>query len=597
MLKTFDITLDLQKPTKFSAFTVSQGDLNSVVLNITLMKGNQPINLQDSTVRIAIEKPSKNTIFKDCEIINAEEGICSVKLDTQATIEAGTYASEIYIYDGDIVSVTGSFTYFSKKTVMNDNAVVSTNDWQAINQAINNAQTILDQAMNYIPLTEVNHEILWKVQTAGKEAVYSTPIVTTLSTGVKVVVYTSWDWFVYCRNAETGELLWRYATAAPCYGRCQAEDVDGDGKVEIIAASHDGYVYCFDEQGNRKWTFANAYIRDGIGTVTSSTVTSITDTTKQWVTNEFIRGAQGINASVEITSGTMQGQKFEIKEAVGNTITFFASTGTTIPVGSTYKVNNRYESDPYYQHAGTLNKENNKWFLYVTGFDGQIAKLDASNGSLIWKYSTLESIEPFPYIIDINNDGVEEVLVNALDKHTYCLNSQTGEVIWKTQFEDSNDSFIEVHDIDGDGILEVLISSRDNRVHVLNGLDGTIKASTRDTGGDIDCRPLALGNTFYCGSDSANIFAYDTEGEVVWGYKTTDSTNTSMVLGILNGSNLLIQGDQSGALHILTPEGKVVKVLYLRGGIEGTPFIENNNDHILLYVPTIEGWFYKIKLQ
>jgi len=196
----------------------------------------------------------------------------------------------------------------------------------------------------------------------------------------------------------------------------------------------------------------------------------------------------------------------------------------------------------------------------------------------------------------LNNDGTVEVLVSSLDSYVYCLNSQTGSVIWKTKLDDGNDAFIEVHDIDGDGNLEALISSRDNRVHILNCVDGSVKAFTRDSGGDIDCKPLALGNEFYCGSDSGTICGYDSEGEAVWGYKANAATNTSMVLGTLNGTNLLIQGDQSGALHVLTEDGKVVKVLYLRGGIEGTPYIENNDDHINLYITTVEGWTYLIKL-
>lgn len=114
-------------------------------------------------------------------------------------------------------------------------------------QLINNSNFLVD--------TVLNNEILWKTQSYGTEPIYSSPIIVIFSIGIKVLIYTSWDWYIYCRNAETGDLIWRYATNAPCYGRCQAQDVNNDGKIEVIGSSHDGNIYCLSETGVLLWSF------------------------------------------------------------------------------------------------------------------------------------------------------------------------------------------------------------------------------------------------------------------------------------------------------------------------------------------------------
>jgi outer membrane protein assembly factor BamB len=448
-----------------------------------------------------------------------------------------------------------------------------------------------------ISTINLNSEILWKNKNTG-EPIYSSVITKTLSTGVKALIYTSWDWYIYCRNANTGELIWRYATGGVCYGRCQAEDVNNDGKIEIFGASHDGNVYCLDESGNKLWSFKNLYDREGTGTISSAGSYYLTDTTKNWVTNSFQRGTQGLNASVSITSGTGSGQTLEISSVESNKLWFYDNWTTVPDSTSKYKIIPRYTSDINYQHAGTLIEEDTVYYLYVTGFDGQLVKIKASDGRLIWKYSVKESIEPYPTILDINNDGEYEVLISCLDKHVYCLKADDGSVVWSTAMNEGCDAFINVKDIDNDGTLEVLISCRDNRVYVLNGSTGAIESYTRDTGGDIDNRPFTHPSLdgFVCGSDSGFIYGYDSNCECLWGYKANDSTNTSMVGSVLNSNLILIQGDQSGALHFLDKDGKPIKVMYLRGGIEGTPYVEIGNGFFILYVTTIEGWVYAIKI-
>lgn len=65
----------------------------------------------------------------------------------------------------------------------------------------------------------------------------------------------------FCVMAITpnGERLWQdedyndYWSAGPVFPFVRAADIDGDGKVETLAAGHDTLIHCIDHQGKKKW--------------------------------------------------------------------------------------------------------------------------------------------------------------------------------------------------------------------------------------------------------------------------------------------------------------------------------------------------------
>jgi hypothetical protein len=147
MLKTFDIILDLEKQTKNNIFNVSQNDLNSIQINMTILQDGKTVNLTGTIPRIVIKKPRGKKVIQDCDIVDAVNSKISVILDTQSIIEAGKHLAEIYIYQGNSVSVTGTFEYISNKAILDPSTVESTNDFQDINNmliALNDLATSLN---------------------------------------------------------------------------------------------------------------------------------------------------------------------------------------------------------------------------------------------------------------------------------------------------------------------------------------------------------------------------------------------------------------------------------------------------------------------
>jgi outer membrane protein assembly factor BamB len=74
--------------------------------------------------------------------------------------------------------------------------------------------------------------VAWKYQTGGH--VESTPTVT------EGRVYAgSWDGFLYCLDAESGKLVWKYQVDDLVYSPAVV-----NGRVYVGSA--DGYIYCFE---------------------------------------------------------------------------------------------------------------------------------------------------------------------------------------------------------------------------------------------------------------------------------------------------------------------------------------------------------------
>lgn len=434
---------------------------------------------------------------------------------------------------------------------------------------------------------EIRQTLLWEYRVPGKEAIFSTPITATFSGGRKVVIYQGWDWFLYVHDALTGELIWRKAFDGENYGRAQAQDVNGDGRVEIFGASHDGKIYCLDEDGAVLWSQSNLYVREGTGAVTSATAWSLRDTSKNWVANSFIRGRQGENASIEIVSGTGAGQVREISGTDPQTLWLFEAWDVVPDATSRYKVVPRYVSDVYFQHAGQLVKEGATWFLYTTGFDNQCRKTNAATGELIWRFSALENSEPYPVVTDIDQDGNIECLFLSIDRHVYCLNGVDGTVKWKRELPGGNDCFASHGDIDNDGVIEYVVNSRSGSCFILDGRTGAIKHQSTEVASwvssEINGRPTLYdidGDGYMeivFGTYLGFVYCLNHRAETLWrfnqGATLRGSTNIIDING--DGAPEILAPDMVGTIAVLNRSGVEIGQVHGKGAVEGTPLIED----------------------
>ena len=139
MVKTFDVLLDIEKelynPSSL-LFTVSRDDFNTVQLNFAITQDGKTVDLTNKIVELAVKKPSGLTVYQDCEITNALEGLAQIYLSQQAYIEYGIYMAEVYVREGTEISVTCPFWYQAKASIFNAYGMGSSDDWSALQKAL-----------------------------------------------------------------------------------------------------------------------------------------------------------------------------------------------------------------------------------------------------------------------------------------------------------------------------------------------------------------------------------------------------------------------------------------------------------------------------
>lgn len=475
----------------------------------------------------------------------------------------------------------------------------------------------------------VNLQTLWRYSVPAGEPVYSSPAFVadfhspTIPYTGPVVVFQGWDWHVYVVNANTGDLLWRKAFGGPAYGRPLVEDVNGDGLYEIIASSTapEGRIYCLSHDGSTLWTQDNIYDREASGTVTSAGRWFLRDASKSWGGNTFLRGFHAnINlaesSSVEILSGTGAGQVIPISGSETDGTLWLDADWVVVPdVTSTYRINPKYESDRAFMHPGSLNHEGGVWYLYVTGFDNHIMKLNAVTGAVVWKFATLENMEAYPTVLDIDGDGVLECLSACVDGYVYCLNAVSGTLKWKYAMIGGSTAYVRVADVDNDGNLEVVIAARGGwsaapwreggRVYVISHL-GVLKNKTTTFDafgwGDCDSAPVFLNGVdgkqdFIMANDAGIVQRTNSDCDGLWRYQVSSYVNSSPIKADINydGADEYIICDMTGHISILSAEGDLLGSFLVKGGVEGVPLIGDfdGDGKIEIFIPTLDGYVYK----
>jgi hypothetical protein len=458
-------------------------------------------------------------------------------------------------------------------------------------------------------IPESNVAMVWEKSNAG-EQIYSTPIyvpgfTSTLYSG-PVFIYQSWDWFVYVVRADNGDTVWRANTTAECYGRAQYLELSG--QQYIFGASHSGQVYCWDEEKNVRWVFNNLYDREASGTALFTAPNTFTDVTKDWAENSFINSSSNASGSNNgnFIPDAISGMRIE--SCNGDTITVFNPDGALVDATSyDYTIEQRFVSDSYYQHAGTVSVEGGVPYLYVTGFDQQCVKISVLTGTKVWAFSTFNDIEPFPLVQDIDGDGNLECVFSSVDSYMYVVDATTGAFEGSIKAIEGFDSFLQSGTIKGTSTVYVVSGNRDGRVYTMDGVTKTVdqKSTQFDAlGGNAIDAGIALydnGDSTYnsvMNSDPGFIIMLDPELNVVWRIVTRLLLNCTPQVAMINGQQIIVVCDMAGGITFISGLGTQLSQIHVRGRIEGTPYIADiDGDGVTeMMVNTLDGKSYLFKL-
>ena len=546
------------------------------------------------------------------------------------------------------------------------------------------------------------------------------------------IIFQGWDWFIYAVNAITGAVLTGFPVAAsgPCYGRCQAANIDTGGyagMTMVFASTHGGFnagytgqIIALHSDGTSAWAQENVYVVEGgndghasvsqgttttlsaaittttatsisvtsgtnianggqimVGTevmyvsagggtssltvvrgyngttaathtngstvntgfptaggilttglsVTSATTSSVSITPNpSWATTAWTRvEGLGFGALAMIVSGTGAGQQREITSvSSGGTINISGTWSVTPDNTSKVQILPRYQSDFYYQHAGTLNVESGTTYLYSAGFDCTLVKRNAATGAFVWRYWTGENIEPFPLVAPVTDTVTPSVLVNSIDGYTHCVTT-AGSLVWKTQGTANVglDSYISAANVQNNATyLNVVINQRRSgnaqagRCFMLRGDTGAKVATSTDQLGDNSSQPLLIPRND--GTNKYYIFSignacvgtlYDDQFNGLWQHRYADTSEIDQVrsspfLADVNydGTNEIIFCMQNtGTIVVLSQTGYEIGLIKIPGrimastafspdgGIEGTPCVFTYNNLLYIVIPSKDG--------
>lgn len=150
-LKEFNILLDIKKYKKIEYIEVVKGDADTNVFNIQLLYDSGNYDLTGLKTEIVFSKPDGTTVLQDEEngvsIINNTEGKIQCTLKTNTIASGGRVMAEVRVLsviDSRLLTST-RFEFFVRDSIVNDETIVSTNEFPILNQLIATTEGLIQQ--------------------------------------------------------------------------------------------------------------------------------------------------------------------------------------------------------------------------------------------------------------------------------------------------------------------------------------------------------------------------------------------------------------------------------------------------------------------
>ena len=210
--------------------------------------------------------------------------------------------------------------------------------------------------------------------------------------------------------------------------------------------------------------------------------------------------------------------------------------------------------------------------------DNQLHVLNAE-GKEKWRFPTKSWIVGGVSVADLDGDGKLELVFGSMDFNVYCLD-YNGRLKWKYEAEDWVASSPAIADIDGDGKLETLISSDDGHLYCLSQL-GTLK--WRGDWGEAGTRTrpyLAVADLDGDGTretmlalPDGTLRVYLSNGDIAWNRQNGGGIVGSPLVADLNGDGTqdIVVASQDGQLKSYSTWGTMQWSSNLGQTIEATP--------------------------
>jgi outer membrane protein assembly factor BamB len=316
-------------------------------------------------------------------------------------------------------------------------------------------------------------------------------------------------------------------------------DIDNDGKKEIIFGTESGKIHVLDHTGKPLWTYqSNGPIRG-------------TPFIQKFAGNEsgIIFGSSDENLYFLNSKGKLLWQ-YNAHSSIESCPTLMLGKKPLIIFGSNDGVIHALDLKGIGQWTY---KTNNKIIaqavcdrlskssdpvIIIGSTDGKLYCL-TEQGVLLWTYDTDGAICSKASIADINSDGQKEIVFGSCDNNVYAIDSN-GKKLWSYETDFWVVATPIIADVDSDGRMEIVAGSYDHNIYVLDS-EGSYM---------LDYVPGVSGITAQTGQYGEAITSEPgkTLGKKIWQYKTE-----GVVVGCayLSGEKNLIINTESGKINDL----------------------------------------------
>ena len=313
-----------------------------------------------------------------------------------------------------------------------------------------------------------------------------------------------------------GAEVWKSAMPLALATPATVADIDVDEAVESLVALTDGTVVCLDQQGQVRWTHSFNTPAGGFKMLVTANLTP--------------------SPGLEILAGFDDGW-LNCLSAKGELL--WHLFGDRFRVGGAA--------------VGCVNGDKVPEIVYGTD-NGHIYCLD-SFGRVEWRYTELAPYgRSGPNLADLNNDGKPEVLITRSNVgNATCLmalDGRAGSFLWRT--DDMMQGYFSnaVLDLDGDGVFEVLHGDKGNNLYCENA-DGTRRwraelggrglfwaPAVADVDGDGQLEVIA-GMRSSDPKSNASAYVISADGTIKSELKLGSSANAGPAVGDIDGDGQL----------------------------------------------------------
>lgn len=258
-----------------------------------------------------------------------------------------------------------------------------------------------------------------------------------------------------------------------------AGDLDGDGRVEIVAVTTTKVVKAFDVDGNLAWTSAGLS-SDVTGYAPTPAISDMDgDGSPEIIVGRVILDASGsvVGRGNAGQGGTFYGTTSFAVDLDGDGQQEVVTGNAAYDIDGATLWSNGH-SDGYVAVAD-MDADGEGEIVVVA--DGAV-RLQETDGSVSWTQPIPGALSSFggpPTIADFDGDGEPEIGVAA--NSTYSVFETDGTLLWQSPTQDISSGVTgsAVFDFEGDGVAEAIYAD-ETRIWAFNGPDGSVKLESTD---------------------------------------------------------------------------------------------------------------------